>query len=954
MTRFFFGRKEERHRLESLTVEPVAVIYGLPGIGKTELAYQASAELREQPGWESTSITRIVVEPHHAPIFASFLFAHLTGRGGDRAQLVQLLVRHRHLIVLDNAHHAAEAVATVIDDFLRETGQASRMIVTSRSTLPLVTTPIVIRVGPLSKQETRELGEHFASRLGVRVEVLDELLARSGGSPLLLRHLLAGARRGAVSDDPIHQTIELLDQPARDALVRLAAVAGCSRSRLAASRLVPDDRVFNQLAEQFLVESGPEELVVHELVREMAMANASEVTVASSRRTAAGVLWEDFERHSLPLLAVESICLSVSAGDIDQAFASLRGAIQSISGAGLDYLLVPTLEHLAATRPDARLALARIYLRMSRINDAAHTIDSLPAIFDRNLSVLVTRATIAERRCQLVEARLHLETALEVAPSARVRGLLSMRVAIVDALAGESGSAFARMEALDNDPALVLDSDRVRRSWARGVLHALQLEWNETITVVTEGRRLAQHAALVDLDFLLLLLELFATCELGDLRRAGELATEARTSVPNAHLRGRMLKLYIGISSMACGRIDEAVATLERASAEYQQQEDELLACLAKHFLGRALGFRGDFVRSIDVLFQVSERARGTQLVPLIGPGLTHLARALISVGRIADAEKLALGLVGDPNVATRAEAQALLAYVHGFRGEVTLARRAIGLAILAVGDREPGRTQYSLDEAYLELFGGDPERARVLALAVLEDKQRCERPYVHGRALLIMAVADVAAGIYDSAVETLARVEEIANNHGLLFLHNRVALLRAATSHQGASILERVPVEQHAGYVGILRVLGLRAGTVIVSSRHGKLHTEQTRLKEISRDHDLLVDLTSGSIFERGGSSIEGRGVAAAILVALAESTEPVPPERLYQIVWGGSDYHPLRHRNTLYIALNRTRKLLDELLGGREVIVRRDCGWLISPEVDIAVARRDPRVSTVTQRGA
>lgn len=953
MASFFFGRMEERHRLESLMLEPVAVIYGLPGIGKSELAHEAVAVLRRRPELADVPITRIMVEPHHAPIFESFLYARLTGRGGEPGELVALLSRERRIVLLDNAHHAADAVAAVIDELARAGQHASRLIVTSRTTLPVVTTPIVIRLGPMPKRETRELAEHFASRLGVRIENLDELVERSGGSPFLLRHLVAGARRGSVSDDPVHETIDILDDTARDALVRLAAVAGCSRSRLAAARLVPDDRVFNLLAEQFLVDSSPEELVVHEVVREVAMAGADQDTVVASRRTAATVLWEDFERHSLPLVAVESICLSVSAGDIDQAFASLRAAIQSISGAGLDYLLVPTLERLATTRPEAMLALARIYLRMSRITDAARAIEALPEAAERSMSALITRATIAERRCQVAEGRACIAAALELATTPRSRGLLSMRLAILEALAGDSTSANARMTALDNDPSITLDRDRVRRSWARGVIHALELEWDETVAVVVEGRRLAQRAGLVDLDFLLLLLELFAACELGDVKRADELAQEAQAATPNAHLRGRMTKLYIGIAHVVCGRIDEAVATLERAFAEYEHQEDELLACLAGHFLGRALGFRGDFVRSIDVLFRVSERGRAARLIPLVGPGQAHLARALLTVGRIVDTEKLARELVEHPNLATRAEAHAVLAYVHGFRGDLDAARESIRVALHAIGDREPARTQYSLDEAYLELFGGDPERARALAVAVLDDPRRCERPYVLGRALLITAVSDVAAGIYDSAVETLGRVEEIANKHGLLFLLNRVALLRAATSHQGASILERVPAEQQAGYVGILRVLGLRPGTVIVSSRHGKLHTEQPRLRELARQHDLLVDLTSGAIFERTGRTVEGRGVAAAILVALAESPEPVTPERLYQIVWGGSDYHPLRHRNTLYIALNRTRKLLDELLGSREVILRREPGWMISPEIDIAVARRDPRVSTVTQRG-
>ena len=134
----------------------------------------------------------------------------------------------------------------------------------------------------------------------------------------------------------------------------------------------------------------------------------------------------------------------------------------------------------------------------------------------------------------------------------------------------------------------------------------------------------------------------------------------------------------------------------------------------------------------------------------------------------------------------------------------------------------------------------------------------------------------------------------------------------------------------------------------MIVTSRAGRVHTDPTSLPAIARHHDLLVDLTTGAIHGREGRVVEGRGVAASILVTLIESLEPVTAERLYQVVWGGNDYHPLRHRNTLYIALNRTRKLMEELGETREVIRRENTGWSISPDIDLAVARRDPRVSS------
>ncbi|MBP6841525.1 MAG: hypothetical protein KA190_29765, partial [Kofleriaceae bacterium] len=82
----------------------------------------------------------------------------------------------------------------------------------------------------------------------------------------------------------------------------------------------------------------------------------------------------------------------------------------------------------------------------------------------------------------------------------------------------------------------------------------------------------------------------------------------------------------------------------------------------------------------------------------------------------------------------------------------------------------------------------------------------------------------------------------------------------------------------------------------------------------------------------------------------ALANPAVAGSADDLYRAVWGGV-YHPLRHRNTLYVSLNRTRKLVSELLGDREVVLRDGAGWRLAPDVEIAVIRRDPRVvSSVT----
>jgi len=729
MAGFFFGRKAERERMAALTREPVALIYGLPGIGKSELAYQVEGDLLASSELPGLKATRVIVEPHFEDALHGYLIGRLAGHGSGLAELTDLLASTPHLLVIDDAHCAMTAVAALVDALMRRSQPASRIIVTSRVALPVMTSPIVVKLGPLSVEETRGLALHLAERQGVQLSDLETIVSDSAGSPLLLRHLLAGRRRGSAAVDPVQASIDVLDDETRRCLTRLASVSGCSQSRLAATRLVPDERTLEALSEQFLVDAGPERLVVHGLVRDRVMEDADPALVSDSRRTAALVLWESFERDHHPIVAVESICLSASSGDLDQAFARLRAASRTISNAGLDHLLLPVIEHLAAIgNVGASLLTARIYLRMARIDDAARVLDAIPPGHEGNLSLLVAKATIAERGCRLDAATTDFTCALEVAAPGRSRATVLMRLAIVRALAGDD-EAVARLTA---EIAQVLpapnDADLGRLAWMRAIIHALHQRWDDCLATVEDGRRIAQRAGAVDLDYLLVLIELMATSELGDVARSTALAAEVASIQPNKYLRRRMTDLYVGVAELAHGHVDRAVVTLDRAFREHDRHDDTLLALLAGHYLGRALSIHGDLGRAVDVLVSVAQRAKDAGVLPLLAPGHLHLARALLSVGRVAEARALAAPLATSSNDLLASEAHALLAYTHAFAGDLPTARTEIATALARVAGREPLWANLVLDQAYLELLGGDPERARTAALSILEDASRNAR----------------------------------------------------------------------------------------------------------------------------------------------------------------------------------------------------------------------------------
>ena len=947
MTGFFVGRAQELKRLLALVNEPVAVIYGLPSMGKTELAYEAERILLARPECSHLRATHLAVPPNSTSLTQLILAA--LGKTGDHADLLRILASEPHFLVIDDAQLAASEAAALVDALMRQIGLASRLIVTSCEMLPVVTGPVSVTLGPFEADEAIAMVKQLADRFGSHVEDLDGLVAECGGIPSLLRRRITGQRKSLVMDNPIKGLIDTLDAPSHKLLVAFAAVATCSQAAIVALNLGDDD-AYEKLTQCFLVTAGPHHFAVHEIVRRLILQAADPALVQTSQRDAANVLWANFKTSHAPIMAVESICLSMASSDFDEGFARLERANGTISKAGLDHLLLPILTCLA-NRGNCRalIALVRVHLRFSQIDAAARFVAMVPASYGESLPLHVARAKIAERTCRLDMATLEYGAAIELAHNARSRGVLQMRLAMVRALAGDQLAVQRLTAEIEINLGVPSDADFARFAWMRAGVQALQLRWREALYTLQDGRRAAQRIGAIDLDYLLVLVELLATSELGDVERSRVLSREVLGDDPSHYLRRRMANFYLGVAELAQGRATDAVVTLERAYHDYDNHDDVLLALIAGYFLGRALMLHGESQRAIEVLSTVVERANVAGVVALLGIGRLYLARALIDVGKLADGRTIAELLVRDVNDVIASEAHAVLAYAHAFAGNIDAARREIACGLSVIGDREPVRGNLVMDHAYIEILGGDPEIARTAALAIVEDEQRMRRPYARGRATLILAMADIAAGMTDTAIANLAEVDALANEFGMPQLRIRTGLVRNALAMHGASILERVPLEHQRGYLGVLRVLGLRPETMVITGRHGREHTDAQGIPVVAQRHDILVDLASGMIYAKSGKSMEGRGVASLILATLNESREPVTAERLYQVVWGGLDYHPLRHRNTLYIALNRTRRLLEDLGEVREVIRRDGEGWRIASEIDLVVARRDPRVSMV-----
>jgi DNA-binding response OmpR family regulator len=159
------------------------------------------------------------------------------------------------------------------------------------------------------------------------------------------------------------------------------------------------------------------------------------------------------------------------------------------------------------------------------------------------------------------------------------------------------------------------------------------------------------------------------------------------------------------------------------------------------------------------------------------------------------------------------------------------------------------------------------------------------------------------------------------------------------------AALGEQAPAP---GVRALLSALGLVSGLrVRVASRAGVRVVGDSELERLRGAHRLVVEPARAVITVNVDGQIRvdrGRPLACELLAALVEAQGVVvPAETLFLGVWGGREYHPLRHRNTLYVAIKRLRTTLRELLGEeREIIETAAGGWRLADGIDAVSVRQ------------
>ena len=1005
------GRDAELARaVQLLEGETLHLVYGVGGVGKSELVYKLVEEAQRTPRWNDAAALVLAARPgmggaHLAAALKSQLGARrrrisfaATGASAadDLADIAAALEAHPTLVFLDDLHHLSAADAAELLGFLSRHVRASRILVASRVELALppdAPPPVVHRLGPLDARATADLVKQLAVRLGVPPPDPGPVFARSGGSPFFVLREVAG---DASAEGGLDDTVRALAPDARALLLALAM----SRGRLSSGDAqllggAPDGGsalLLRELGRQLLVDVGRGTALIHDLVRDAVLRVASRRERSAAHRQLAELHLAhagDGARPASPgdaAYLVEAIHHLAAAGDVDDAWDRCDAHYRVIAAAGLDHLLVETLRALADAVDDARdaigIMLARILVRRSLIAEAADVLARVSATARASLRGLRLAGEVAQRRGRLTEAEALFRQARDQADTPGERFQVALELADVSGLRGHGADARAVLAAALADHPAVTPRERARWGWSMALSYLIPEEFAASIACVTDATAAIRGLGQDDLELILVVLEVLARAECDDLATARALLERVQRATTAGALREHIGALYNGVVAYAAGALAAGRRALEQAYVYLFDHGDQVMASIAGYYLARVQLAQGEIAGAIEMSGRMSRIAQAAELDSLAAHGRAAQADALMVGGRAVEARAIAEAALDAPFVGAQTVrmARAVLARLAALDGDLGAARRHLDAA--QAGSRTTAldaaaiHAAIDLERAGIELHGGDPRTALAAAGRALEHYRRCGRRGQYARALVARAAALIAAADPAGVVEAEALTGEahaiaIADGHGRIVA--RCALLRGAIRvrrgdavgaraellaavHAGAANLDhgegravRVALGEAApspGVRALLAALGLAPGaTYRVAGRGGTRVVDDAELERVRAAHGFVIEPVR-AVITCNAPAVRvdrGRPLACELFAALIEAQGAVvSAEQLFLGVWGGREYHPLRHRNTVYVAVKRLRQTLKSLLDDeRDVIETAAGGWRLADGVDAVVVR-------------
>ncbi len=945
------GRARDASELAALVADNrVVLVYGPAGVGKSTLVRTALAAVTPP------LLVVSVADVDDARAAVARVARALGTRpppaleNGDRdGALAALLEAHPRTLVLDDVADTSLAplVARAATSATR-----GRVVLVARRFFTARETGVRARafeVKPLSREDAVALVRALEQARGRTLA--EDVADASGGNPLLVRLALAGPR-GPIAEagdaaPALRREIDALSEgEARTVLAALAAANGPLDEReLARAVGRGADGAIDLLRKRLVVTREGDRL---------ALAPA----VASIAREALGAprapTWKTVQRvadRTLASNAHDDAALLGGArarlelGDAEGALSLLRThhlARAASDPAALERLLRDVAARSAEQRTMALLVLARESLRVGDYDAARRALDDLP------------RAKTYEdaERAALLRAECHIragepaaaQAAIDAVPSKRGKpsAALILTRAQLAILRGELASARKILEDLASETRDVPPLE-ARRAVQIAGSYLYEERYEETHHWVDRARA-ASKAAGMPVEPVATILDVHALLGLGEISRAEDVL--AREAAGRPH--GPMLEVALYVRR---GELARALAAGEAALASLDRRADLLFRSVVARDLARASIATGDFARAAKML-RIAEAGADepglAALRPICDAEIARLAEARGEDARARRAIDRAHGAIPrSPYVAVDRAA------IHGERPVARDEDPAVAFAYAALRAAELAIAECRIDEAITEAeraerFHEDADMRYEAARASLvlaearargatkKNKKRpapraddgserviggasSEYPLLAASAALVRAYVADGRGDVAAAAAAVEDAVRVAAEAGIV----DAALARAARRLGVAVSAPRADASPAKPFEGIVERLGLARPAEILW-RVGDRTFLRGRAEAPPATIACTVDVDDRKVEVPGGEAVAMPEQRIQLLVALAESGQGgATLEELFALVWRGA-FHPLRHRNAVYVALTRLKDSLRPL--ARDVRLAHD----------------------------
>jgi hypothetical protein len=971
------GRDRERAELRTLvTRSRVVLVYGAAGVGKTSLILdvcRAAARDRALPPVVHLPLPGAIDARDAVERTAKAMGEPRPTPPPERVAdaLSLLLSAAPRTIVWDDLDEHSGPLTEIVKRFAAHDGPA-RVVLVSRRFFTAREASLrapVYELKALSHDDAVALVRALEADRGRTLA--DDLADAAAGNPLLLRVALAEAalpRVAANATDALRRSVEKQSKGHARKVLALLAAAELPLDEVEVARAAGKGgrEAIDDLRKHLLVVREGSRVAIAAPVLSLAQEILGEPDVATWRTLV------KLGDHALATSGHDDAALLLAArahlalGDVERVLRTLREhaiARAAAPTAALERVLREVASQAPAHASVALRLLARELLRVGDYESARRALDELPAPQSRDEAerVALLRAESHIRAGEPEAAQRALDALDRALKSANAKGKANADVdgedldspgvvltrAQLAILRGELAPARATLERLAPRTAAIPQLE-ARRAVEIAASHLYE-ERYEITHAWTSRARAAQKAAGIPVERVVTILDVHALLGLGEVDRAQDVLARETRGDPDGPLDIAAL-VRRGELSLALELGEAAISSLDRRA-------DLLFRSVLARDLARACIGTGQLARA-DKMVRLAETA-GDE------PGLAAL-------GPICDAERARLAEAEGDMVRARLSIERAYARIPGspfvaidrdvLTGKMpdrTTARDADELPPVA-------RAYATLRSAELALANGALDDA-------LDDADLAERYYATARLWYETARARIAraealvrshgaakneaerAAIRDRALQALDGCEQIAASHGYVPILVACSIVRAALEESSGDLagaaraIESAVLAAGEGTDAALARAALRLGVNAREARVGGPNPHAARVERLGlvrtaevvwrvgvrtylrlRDDappepvSCTVDLDARRVRAGGGRELELPEQRLSLLSALAESgADGASLEEIFAQVWGGT-FHPLRHRNAVYVALARLKESLKPFAG--DVLITHD----------------------------